>query len=64
MAWFTRKKPGVAEQQDVKKTIKTEGLWQKCVGCNQIIWAKTLDENLQVCPQCGYHFRIRAKRRM
>jgi acetyl-CoA carboxylase carboxyl transferase subunit beta len=64
MAWFTRKKPGVAEQQDSEKTVKTEGLWQKCVGCSQIIWAKTLEENLHVCPKCGYHFKIPARKRM
>jgi len=64
MAWFTRKKPGVAEQQDGEKTVKTEGLWQKCVGCGQIIWVKTLEEHLHVCPKCGYHFKIGARQRL
>ena len=64
MAWFTRKKPSVAERQDGEKTLKTEGLWQKCVGCAQIIWAKTLEESDQVCPKCGYHFQIRARPRL
>ncbi len=64
MAWFTRKKPRVAEQQGSEKTVKTEGLWQKCAGCGQIIWAKTLEENQRICPKCGYHFKIGAKSRV
>ena len=63
MAWFTRKKPSVSEQQG-EKTVKTEGLWQKCPGCGQILWQKTLEENLQVCPKCDFHFKIGAEARL
>ena len=40
--------------------MRTEGLWQKCDGCGQIIWRKTVEENINVCPKCDYHFRISA----
>ena len=63
MAWFTRKKPSVAEQQG-EKTVKTEGLWQKCPGCGQILWRKTLGENLEVCSKCEYHFKINSRARL
>lgn len=46
------------------KSVRTEGLWQKCESCGQIIWRKTLEENLQVCPKCGHHFRIDALTRL
>jgi len=65
MAWFTRQKsvrqPGVPGEQ---QTVKTEGLWLKCDGCRQIVWRKALEENTQVCPKCGYHFRLDAIARL
>ncbi|HHH29410.1 MAG TPA: acetyl-CoA carboxylase carboxyltransferase subunit beta [Polyangiaceae bacterium] len=63
MAWFTRKKPPVADSPG-ERTVRTEGLWQKCPGCGQILWRKTLEENLQVCPKCNYHFKIDARTRL
>jgi len=65
MAWFTRKTSGVASQPaEGDRSVKTEGLWQKCDGCSQIIWRKNLEENLNCCPKCGYHFRIDARSRL
>jgi acetyl-CoA carboxylase carboxyl transferase subunit beta len=63
MAWFTRKKPSVSEQQG-EKTVKTEGLWEKCPGCSQVLWRKTLEENLEVCPKCESHFKVDAATRL
>jgi acetyl-CoA carboxylase carboxyl transferase subunit beta len=64
MAWFNRQKPGVEGSGDAEKRVRTEGLWLKCESCGQIIWKKSLDENLQVCPQCEHHFRLDARARM
>ncbi len=64
MAWFTRQKPPVDDGGDGERRVRTEGLWQKCENCGQIIWRKALDENLQVCPKCGHHFRIDAVTRL
>ncbi len=66
MAWFTRQKPPVEETPatDGEKSVRTEGLWQKCEACGQIIWRKTVEDNLQVCPKCGNHFRIGAVERL
>jgi len=44
--------------------VRTEGLWVKCDGCRQIIWKKDLEENLNVCPKCEWHFRIDAAARL
>jgi acetyl-CoA carboxylase carboxyl transferase subunit beta len=35
-----------------------EGLWLACPGCRQMLFRKTMEENLHVCPECNYHFRI------
>jgi acetyl-CoA carboxylase carboxyl transferase subunit beta len=66
MAWFTRQKPSLEGKppKDGEKNVKTEGLWQKCDACGQIIWRKAVEENLQVCPKCGHHFRISATERL
>lgn len=41
-----------------------EGLWVKCTSCNEIIYKKELERNLEVCPKCNYHFRLKAVRRV
>jgi acetyl-CoA carboxylase carboxyl transferase subunit beta len=62
MAWFKRQS-GELDASGEKK-IRTEGLWVKCEGCRQIIWKKDLEDNLNVCPKCGKHFRIDARSRL
>jgi acetyl-CoA carboxylase carboxyl transferase subunit beta len=62
MAWFKRQS-GEVDASGEKK-IRTEGLWVKCESCRQIIWKKDLEENLNVCPKCGKHFRIDARTRL
>jgi acetyl-CoA carboxylase carboxyl transferase subunit beta len=66
MAWFTRQKPSVESSptENGEKNVRTEGLWQKCDACGQIIWRKAVEENMQVCPKCGHHFRISAAERL
>ncbi len=65
MAWFSREKTGMEEgSPDAEKRIRSEGLWLKCESCSQIVWKKALDENLQCCPQCEFHFRIDARTRL
>ncbi|MHB1660508.1 MAG: acetyl-CoA carboxylase, carboxyltransferase subunit beta [bacterium] len=56
-----KSKNGKKEQS--KLTIP-EGLWIKCSSCSEIIYKKELERNLEVCPKCNYHFRIKAGRRI
>ncbi len=53
-----------AAGNDGERKVRTEGLWQKCDGCRQIIWKKDLEANWNVCPKCGHHFRIDAAARL
>jgi len=67
MSWFKRDKtPGASPKQpeNGERKVRTEGLWQKCDSCRQIIWKKDLDQNLNVCPKCDRHFRIDARTRL
>src|SRR5438045_8815980 len=62
MAWFKRESAELDTSGE--KKIRTEGLWVKCENCRQIIWKNDLEENLNVCPKCGKHFRIDARARL
>jgi len=41
-----------------------EGIWVKCVRCNEILLGKELDKNYRVCGKCGFHFRLSAYERI
>jgi acetyl-CoA carboxylase carboxyl transferase subunit beta len=62
MAWFKRQ--SVELDASGEKKIRTEGVWVNCESSRQIIWKKDLEENLNVCPKCGKHFRIDARTRL
>jgi acetyl-CoA carboxylase carboxyl transferase subunit beta len=62
LAWFKRESSEI--QANEEKRVRTEGLWVKCEGCRQIIWKKELEENLNVCTKCDYHFRINSAERL
>ncbi len=41
-----------------------EGLWSKCPACEAVLYRSDLESNLNVCPKCGHHQRIRARQRI
>lgn len=41
-----------------------EGIWTKCERCNQLLYKKELERNLQVCPKCDHHMQISARQRL
>ena len=67
MSWFKRDKGDddkLPKLNDKDRKVRTEGLWQKCEGCRQIIWKKDLENNWNVCTKCGAHSRIDAVTRL
>ncbi len=68
MAWFKKnlfKKDMFKNASDEKKSVKVpHGMWVKCNHCNEIIYKKEVERNLEVCPKCNYHFRISSKKRV
>jgi len=40
------------------------GIWTKCKKCEQILLQKDYEENLLVCPKCGYYGRIEPRKRI
>ena len=57
MGWFNRLQQGLNTETKDNKEIK-EGLWYKCPQCKKLITTDDHQENLGVCPDCGYHERI------
>lgn len=59
MAWFRKDKtPLKAEdRRDLPPDV-----FDKCQGCGEILYSEKLAQNLEVCPDCGHHFRIDVER--
>jgi acetyl-CoA carboxylase carboxyl transferase subunit beta len=65
MSWFARKNPKIDEQSaNEEKRVKTEGIFVKCLECDNALYKRELKESLQVCTHCGYHFRFNARERL
>lgn len=64
MPWFRRSKKGKPTAEARPRSQVPEGLWVKCDGCREIIYSKELERNQQICPKCGFHFRISAWERI
>lgn len=62
MSWWKREKQSIKPTDD--RTVRTEGLWVKCEGCREVIFKSDLEKNFNVCPKCGFHFRISAEDRL
>jgi acetyl-CoA carboxylase carboxyl transferase subunit beta len=41
-----------------------EGLWIRCPQCKATVFRKEAEALLNVCPECGYHFYLRARERI
>lgn len=47
-----------------KRNVIPEGIWSKCPDCEHPTYVKAIQENFNVCPNCGYHFPVDAKDRL
>ena len=61
MALFGKKKYSTVP---LRKREVPDGLWEKCPGCGEIIYAKELTQNMQVCTKCDYHFALGRQKRI
>ncbi len=66
MSWFEKLIPPRIKRGDASARNKSipEGLWSKCEGCESVLYRSDLESNLGVCPKCGHHHRLRARRRL
>jgi len=47
-----------------EKNRVPDGVWMKCTSCKQPVYRTEVEDNLMVCPACGFHFRIGARDRL
>lgn len=64
-----RKPQNRLEDYDENKSVGTmpsvpDEMYVACPGCRYMMFADALAENLYVCPNCGRHFRIGARKRI
>ncbi len=61
MGLFSRDKPKIKIQ-----TTKKDGFsgWLKCTHCHELIHANELEQNLNCCPKCQYHYRLPVEARI
>jgi len=64
MSWFKKKDRPKRPDEGEERTVRTEGLFVKCPGCEEMLLKREVDENLSVCPRCGHHNRIGAVERL
>ncbi|MGE5096173.1 MAG: acetyl-CoA carboxylase carboxyl transferase subunit beta, partial [Betaproteobacteria bacterium] len=66
MSWFRKLLPPKIKRDagaQQKKAVP-EGLWSKCSSCEAVLYFTDLENNLHVCPKCGFHNRLSARQRL
>ena len=46
------------------KSDVPENLWLQCPSCEQMLFHRDLEDNLNVCSNCGHHMRLPARKRL
>ncbi|HCL91780.1 MAG TPA: acetyl-CoA carboxylase carboxyl transferase subunit beta [Verrucomicrobia subdivision 3 bacterium] len=65
MSWLEKLLPPKIQPSDAtERRQMPEGLWIKCPECDAVLYKTDLDQNQNVCPQCGYNHRIGARERL
>lgn len=64
MSWFKKLLPSRVRTETSQKKGVPEGLWVKCLRCNEVLYSTELAKNLMVCPSCDFHHRISARVRI
>lgn len=62
MGWLTRDISKVTDSSQ-KKDLPS-GIWEKCPSCHKTILLSDLEQNLMVCVDCDYHYRLNAQERI
>ncbi|NOH62067.1 MULTISPECIES: acetyl-CoA carboxylase, carboxyltransferase subunit beta [Vibrio] len=63
MSWLEK----ILEKSNIVSSRKAsipEGVWTKCTSCEQVLYHAELERNLEVCPKCDHHMRMKARRRL
>lgn len=64
MSWLKKLLPSIIRTETSQKKGVPEGLWVKCLGCNEVLYSTELAKNFMVCPSCNFHHRVSARVRI
>jgi len=64
MSWYEKLVPTRIRTDGRNRHQIPEGLWSKCEECNAVLYRAELERNLQVCPKCGHHMYLGARKRL
>lgn len=64
MSWLQKLLPPKIKRAEGARKSIPEGLWRKCPSCEAVLYATDLEKNLNVCPKCGHHHRLKARERL
>ena len=68
MSWLEKLLPAkatkAANHGSERRSNMPEGLWTKCPSCDTVLYKNDLEQNQNVCPQCGHHHRMGARERL
>lgn len=59
MAWDGFRRIGFRKRKEMPS-----GLWIRCPGCENSQYKRLVEERLQVCPECNFHFEIPGRERI
>ncbi len=64
MSWLEKIMPSrIGTAQEGRHSVP-EGLWAKCRSCSAMLYRAELERASEVCPKCGAHHPISARRRV
>ncbi|MEO8672704.1 MAG: acetyl-CoA carboxylase, carboxyltransferase subunit beta [Tahibacter sp.] len=64
MSWLSKLMPSRIRTEGTSRGKVPEGLWEKCENCAAVLYRPELERNLEVCPKCGHHHAITARKRL
>lgn len=64
MSWLQKLLPPKISRESARSKSIPEGLWVKCPACEAVLYSSDLEGNLNVCPKCNHHQRLRARARL
>lgn len=63
MSWFEKLMPSRISTEKRTRSVP-QGVWMKCPECDEQLYRKEVERNLNVCPKCNHHMRISARTRL
>jgi len=63
MPLFKKVRYSTVQRAGARREIPA-GLWTKCKGCGAVVYRTKIKENLNMCPECGYHYPLTARERI